>query len=409
MLKPPKKLNTFADIAQRISALGSEKWAIHVAAREQKAAGLDIIELTIGEPDIATDPELIEECYRSMLSGRTGYSNGRGEPELLKALERKYKKISAVNVTEKNFICFPGTQTALYATIMILAQTGDEVLVGDPCYATYEGIIRASGACVVSIPLRPEKGFIMQEKDIRETITPNSKILLLNTPHNPTGATLSKEDLESFRDLCEEKNLWVVCDEVYEDLIFNGEFISPLSIPGLAERTIIVSSISKSHAATGFRSGWVMACEEVIEKILPLAETMLFGNQPFIADMTAFALERPSKAADKMRIDYWRRANKVYSTLSKSSHLKPTLPQAGMFQFVEVTAKNIDADNLCWVLLKHALVAVMPGSAFGLQSKNYIRISLTVPDIILEEACVRINETLEKLNSGLDLIDFIND
>ncbi|HAI30533.1 MAG TPA: aminotransferase, partial [Thalassospira sp.] len=247
----------YAKITDRLAELGGAKWAVHNTARDREAEGAKIIELTIGEPDIPVDPALIDTCEASMRRGRTHYSNGRGEVGLLDALVEKYKPVWP-DVTPENILCFPGTQTALYTVMTALVDAGQGVLVGDPYYATYAGVIRASGAELQSVPLSIEHGFIMQPGDLRAAITKDSRVLLLNTPHNPSGALLDRATLVELGKIAIEHDLWIVCDEVYEDLVFEGTFASPLEIEELRDRTIVTSSISKTFAATGFRSGWAV-------------------------------------------------------------------------------------------------------------------------------------------------------
>ena len=165
----------YASVTNNLKNLGSEKWAVHLKARELIAAGNDVIELTIGEPDVSPEEDLINECIRSMQAGRTKYSNGRGESNLLIKLKLKYDKISHTPIAEENILCFPGTQTALYATMRSLVEEGDEVIVGDPLYATYEGIIRASGATMVPVPLLRKHNFILQAHDLEKAITARTK------------------------------------------------------------------------------------------------------------------------------------------------------------------------------------------------------------------------------------------
>ena len=154
-------------------------------------------------------------------------------------------------------MCLPGTQTALYAVLRALVGPGDEVLVGDPMYATYEGVVAATGATVVPVPLRPEHGFRMQAADVAARITPRTRVLFLNTPHNPTGAVLTRQDVRALGAVARAHDLWIVSDEVYEEMVFDGgAFASPLDEADLADRTVVIASISKSHAAPGFRSGW---------------------------------------------------------------------------------------------------------------------------------------------------------
>jgi arginine:pyruvate transaminase len=379
----------YASITDRLQNLGSEKWAVHAAARRMKAEGKPVIELTIGEPDVPPDPALLAEATRAMHAGRYRYSNGRGEPAVVAALVRKYQKRRS-DVTAENVLCFPGTQTALFSVMLGLVEAGDAVLVGDPLYATYEGVIRATGAEQVAVPLRPENGFHMKAADLEAAITPQCRVLLLNTPHNPTGAVLTAKEIAEIGAVCRKHDLWIVCDEVYEQLVFGATFASPFDNADLAERTIVVSSISKSHAAPGFRSGWAIGPAEFCARLLSVSETMLFGVQPFIADMTAYALDNPIATAATMRQSYKARAARFADALSRAPGLVPLPPEAGMFIVVDVSDTGMSGEDFAWALLNEELVAVMPGSSFGEGAAGFIRLSLTVPDAHIDEACRRI-------------------
>ncbi len=378
----------FSRITDRLADLGSGKWALHIRARELSRSGRDIIELTIGEPDLPIDPSLIAECQRAMNAGRYRYSNGRGEPAVVEAIAAKYRRRRA-DVTGENVMVFPGTQTALFAVMLGISEPGDGILVGDPLYATYEAVIRSTGAEPVYVPLRPEASFHMQADDLERAVTPACRVLLLNTPHNPTGATLTRAEIAAIGAVARRHDLWIVCDEVYEELVFGGDFASPFDDPDLAERTIVVSSISKSHAAPGFRSGWAVGPAEFTRHLLPVSETMLFGVQPFIADMTAYALSHPIATSATMRASYRTRADQIFSILSGASGLTPYRPEAGMFIVVDVSATGLDGEAFAWRLLEEEGVAVMPGASFGEQAKGFVRISLTVADARIEEACRR--------------------
>ena len=185
----------FASVTDRLADLGAAKWAVHFEARRRVAAGEPIIELTIGEPDTPAPQALIDTAIASLQARRIRYSGGRGEPSVLQAIAAKYSKRTGRTITTDNTAYMPGTQTALYAALAALAEAGNEVLVGDPLYATYEGVIRASGADIVLVPLDPANGFHLRAEDLEARITPRSRVLLLNSPHNPTGATLSREEI----------------------------------------------------------------------------------------------------------------------------------------------------------------------------------------------------------------------
>lgn len=389
----------YAAITDRLKDLGGDKWAIHNAARARMAKGEEVIELTIGEPDITPDPALIEECVTALRSGRTRYSNGRGEAGLVDALVETYRP-RMPDVGPENVLCFPGTQTALYAVFTALTSDGDGVLIGDPYYATYEGVVQASGAHVQPVPLHMEHDFELQPADLAAAITPDSRVLLLNTPHNPTGAVLTRDTLLALGELCIAHDLWIVCDEVYEALIFDGSFASPLEIEALRDRTIVVSSISKSHAATGFRSGWAIGPAEFARRLLPISETMLFGNQPFIADMTEAALRGDYPTAALLREALGRRAALVHGLVQQVPGLSSRLPAGGMFIMIDVSGTGLDGDAFATRLIEEHGVAVMPGSSFGNEGRNLVRVALTVPDADLREALSRMGTLSRSLLAG---------
>lgn len=389
----------YASITERLAGLGSGKWALHLQARAMVSAGVPVIELTIGEPDLPPDRALLDEASRAMYAGRIKYSNGRGEPAVVAALTEKYKRRRA-DVTESNILCFPGTQTALFAVMLGLVETGDEVLVGDPLYATYEGVVASTGAAIGTVPLRPENRFHLKAEYLEKAITPKSRVLLLNNPHNPSGAVLTRDEVKAIGEVCRRHDLWIVSDEVYEELTFGAEFHSPFDLPELAERTIAVASISKSHAAPGFRSGWAAGPAEFCDRLLPVSETMLFGVQPFISDMTALAVSQPFDTARVMRENYSRRAQIVADALAGSNVIKPLMPEGGMFILLDVGATGLDGEAFARRLLREKHVAVMPGSSFGEEARNFLRLSLTVPDDTLAEAVGRIADLGQEL-SGL--------
>lgn len=381
----------FAPVTDRLAGLGGAKWAVHARGRALRAAGHPIIELTIGEPDVAAPPALLQAAADAMMAGRMGYSDGRGEPALVRALAARYTARQGRVISPAQVMAFPGTQTVLYAVMQTLLGPGDEVLVGDPMYATYEGVIAATGATMVPVPLRPEAGFRMQAADVAARITPRTRVLFLNTPHNPTGAVLRADDLAALGALAVAHDLWIVCDEVYEEMVFDGvPFASPLSDPALADRVIVCASISKSHAAPGFRSGWCVGPEAFCVRALPLSETMLFGNQPFIADATAMAVSSPSPVAPGMVERFSRRAGVLADGLSGANGLHVHKPEAGMFALIDARETGMSGEDFAMALLDASGVAVMPGESFGRALAGWVRVSLTQPDDLIAEAARRI-------------------
>jgi arginine:pyruvate transaminase len=388
-----------ARILDRVAGLGSDKWRVHFQARQRLSRGESVILLTIGEPDEPTPSALVDAACAAMQAGRTGYSNGRGEPAALRALAARYSARTGRSVGVDQFIWVPGTQSALYLLLTGLVQDGDDVLLADPCYATYHGLVRATGARIVPVPLRPERGFRLDAEDLARAVTPATRAVFLNTPHNPTGAVLTREDVRAIGAVARAHDLWILSDEVYEALVFGpsargaggaAAFASPFDDADLADRTVVAASLSKSHAAPGFRAGWCAGPSEFIARLLPLAEAMLFGAQPFIQDMAVVALTSEHPVTATLRDAYARRAALVARWLGEVPGLVVHCPQAGMFVMIGVGGLGLDGEAFADRLLAEHAVAVMPGVAFGPTAKDMVRMSLTVPDAVLAEGCARI-------------------
>lgn len=387
----------YAAVTDQLAGLGSDKWILNTAAHKRAAQGHRILNLTIGEPDVPTPSSLIETACTSMQSGRTGYSNGRGEDSLLTALSARYSDRLGRPVGKDRFLCLPGTQTSLYLVFRALCEPGDEVILGDPMYATYEGLVRSSGATPVAVTLRPDSGFRLRAEDVEAAITPSTRVIFLNTPHNPTGAILRPEDLLALGELARKHDLWIVSDEVYGDLTHDQRiYTSALANPAFEDRTIVTASISKSHAAPGFRSGWAVGPAEFCTRALPLSETMLFGSQPFIADMTAQAVASPPELARSMAARMANRARIIRDALDGIAGMRVTLPEAGMFALVDIRALSNDSVAFALKLLETTDVAVMPGASFGTALEGWLRVALNASDDDTADACARIRGFAEE-------------
>ena len=381
----------YAPIADRLQGLGGAKWELSHAARTRIAAGVPTINLTIGEPDVGTPAALVDIAAAAMRAGRTGYSNGRGEGALLAALSARFSERMGRPFGPERFLCLPGTQTALYLALTTVTGPGDQVLVGDPMYATYEGLIRAPGAEPVAARLQPNANFRLQAHDLEPLITDRTRAILINTPHNPTGAVLTPDDLAAILDLAARRDLWVISDEVYTDLTHDG-VPAPSALGDAAHegRVIAVGSISKSHAAPGFRSGWLAASAAFCARALPVSETMLFGSQPFIADMTAQALSEPPLLARAMAARMARRAAILHQGLDGVAGLRLHRPQAGMFALLDHRTVAADSLDFARRLLAATGVAVMPGCSFGEGLRGWARLALNATDADTAEAARRI-------------------
>ena len=392
----------FAPISDRLSGLGAAKWAVHVEGLRRASLGESIILLSIGEPDLPPPASVIDKAASSMRSGRTRYAAGQGEPETLLAIADHLTRRSGFRVKPEQVLFTAGTQNGLCTALLTLVQAGDEVLVPDPYYATYEGLVAASGATFVPVPTLPEDNFHVTAKAIENAITSRTKVLLLNTPSNPTGAVLSVSEIDAIGEVCERHDLWIICDEVYADMTYDAPFCSPFDRPHLRDRTLAVSSISKSHALPGFRAGWVASHPDVTPRLILVAEAMLFGSQPFIEDALAVALNEKHPEVERLRVAFRERAETLIKSFEGSKAITARMPEGGMFVMLDVRKTKLTGEQFAWQLLKEKNVSVMPGESFGNGGAGHIRIALTVDSVILRDACERIRSLAEKLVAAVN-------
>jgi arginine:pyruvate transaminase len=380
-----------ANIAERLSGLGSDKWAVHIEGKRRAAAGENMIFLSIGEPDAAPPEAILDMAKKQMRPGRLHYSAGQGEESIREALSRHYTKQTGRPIGAEQFLFLPGTQTALFVAFTSILNEGDEVLLLDPYYATYEGVIRAPGGVPVAVPLDPDSGFHPNLAALEAAITPRTKALLLNSPSNPTGAVFTHDEIVAIGRLCRKHDLWIVSDEVYASLIYsNNVFSSPFFDPDLEERTIVTSSISKSHAIPGFRCGWIASSAEFCASALSISETMLFGSQAFLEDAAAFALDTHFPEIDSMRKSYEARAKTLVEGLKVCRSVSARMPEGGMFVMVDVRKTGLSGEAFARRLLAEHNVVTMPGESFGACGAGHLRVSLTVGKDQIAEAAKRI-------------------
>ena len=392
-MKPTPK--RFAPMSDRLSGLGAAKWAVHVEGLARASAGRHVTFLSIGEPDLPPPASVLDQAVASMRGGRLKYAAGQGEQVALDAIASHLSRRSGQEVSPEQIVYTAGTQNGLCTVLMTLVQTGDEVLVPDPYYATYEGLVAASGATFVSVPTLPEDGFHVTAKQIEAAITPRSRVLLLNTPSNPTGAVLSQNEIDEIGEVCERHDLWIVADEVYADLTYGAPFCSPFDRPQLRHRTLAVSSISKSHALPGFRAGWIAAPLEVTPRLVLVAEAMLFGSQPFIEDALAVALSQRHPEVERLSAAFRDRAYQLVSAFDGSTAAKARMPEGGMFIMVDIRETKMSGEEFAWKLINEHDIVVMPGESFGTGGAGHIRLSLTNDATVLREAGSRIRAAAE--------------
>jgi arginine:pyruvate transaminase len=388
----------FAKVTARVGGLGSDKWAVHIEGKRRAERGESLIFLSIGEPDLPPPVAIMDEANRQMRAGRIRYAEGRGEANSRRALARLYTQQTGRMIGENQFIYLPGTQTALYTAMMTVVEEGCEVLLADPYYATYEGVIAAAGGTPVPIRVDPDRGFHLTAAEVEKAVTPRTRALLMNSPANPTGAVLTRAEIEKIGKVCEAHDLWIISDEVYATMTYgNTVFASPFDVPDLEKRTVVVSSISKSHALPGFRCGWIAASPEFCDRCIPVAETMLFGSQPFLEDAMAFALDNHFPEVEAMKQAYEKRARALVKTLEGSKKVSARMPEGGMFVMIDVRRTGLSGEAFAWRLLDEEQVVTMPGESFGAGGSGHLRIALTVGVEEITEACSRIAALAERI------------
>jgi arginine:pyruvate transaminase len=382
----------FSALTQRITGDGAAAWQIHDRALAMREQGREVLLLSVGDPDFDTPPAIVEAAVASLRAGDTHYSDTRGLHALRASIARRHQQRCGQPVGAGHVTVLPGAQCAVFAVAQCLLDPGDEVIIAEPMYVTYEAVFGACGAKVVPVAVRPENAFRVEPADVARLITPRTRAMLLNSPNNPSGASLPLATWQALARLCIEHDLWLISDEVYSDLLYDGEHISPASLPGMAERTATLNSLSKSHAMTGWRIGWAIGPEPLAGHLGNLSLCMLFGLPDFVQRAAQVALERDLPEVARMREEYRQRRDLVCTALEGRAGLKPVRPDGGMFVMVDVRQTGLAAQAFAERLLDGYGVSVLAGEAFGPSAAGHIRIGLVVDQVQLADACRRIVE-----------------
>lgn len=387
----------FSDLTQRIAGDGAAAWDIHYRAIALQEQGHDILLLSVGDPDFDTPAPIVQAAIDSLLTGNTHYAEVRGKRALRESIARRHQQRSGQQVDADHVVVLSGAQCALFSVVQCVLNPGDEVIVAEPMYVTYEAVFGACGAVVIPVPVRSENGFRVLSEDVAARITPRTRALALNSPHNPSGASLSRSTWEALAELCIAHDLWLISDEVYSELLFEGEHISPASLPGMAQRTATLNSLSKSHAMTGWRVGWVVAPQALAGHLENLALCMLYGSPDFIQDAAVVALEAELPELEAMRQAYRQRRDLVCESLSACPGLRALRPDGGMFVMVDIRETGLSAQAFADRLLDRHGVSVLAGEAFGPSAAGHIRLGLVLGAAQLRDACQRIARCAHEL------------
>ena len=380
----------FSRLTERIGGRGAGAWSVHLEARRRREAGEDVILLTVGDPDQPPPQSVIEATVEALRAGRTGYSGILGFPALRAAIAARVERRTGRPCAPDNVAVVPGAQGGLFCALQCLAGPGDEVVAGEPLYATYEAVVGASGARLVTVPLSPERGFHPDLDRLAAAIGPKTRVIWINSPHNPTGAVMTREEVEAVAELCRRNDLWLLSDEVYEDLAFARPHTSAWSLPGMAERAVVVSSLSKSHAIPAFRLGWIVGPPELSEHLFHLLLCMTYGSPAFIQDGALAALREDLPEVAALHADYENRAAMFSARLAAAPGCRLSPPEGGMFVLLDVRGTGLGAGDFAQRLLEREGVAVLPCDGFGPSAAGHLRIALSAPEERLREAGERI-------------------
>lgn len=374
-------------------------WNIHHLALDMVRQGEKIIVLTVGDTDFPSPAAAVQAVTDSLSRGRTHYTESSGTRELRKAVADRHRLISGQSVAPDQVVITVGAQNALLTAALCLLDPGDEAIVPEPMYSTYPGTIASVGANAVSVPSSQTMRFHMSIDGIERAVTARTKAIFLANPNNPTGAVYTQTELRAVADICMRHDFWLVSDEVYSSLVYEGQHVSACSLPGMNERTVTIGSLSKSHAMAGWRLGWMIAPQALAAAATKLSGYSTYGIPTFIQDAAIIALEREPYATAGLKEAYERRRQLVCESLSGIDGVSPQWPEGGMFVMLDVSETGLTAYAFAEELLNRKQVAILPADAFGPSTASYLRINLGAPDVDLETATRRIAEFSRELRA----------
>ncbi len=381
--------------AERMSRLGTESaFEVLAKAKQIEASGRSMIHLEIGEPDFSTPDNIIESAYSAMRSGATHYTPAAGLPEVRAAIAESVSARAGVPVRADQVVVVPGSKNILHFLLLSCVEEGDEVILPDPGYPVYRSLTDFVGARARPIALREENGFGMDMDEFESMITPRTRLVIINSPQNPTGGVLSSEQLDRLAELAQRHDFLVLSDEIYSRICFS-ELPRPLwTRDGMAERTVVLDGLSKTYAMCGWRLGYGVMPRELAQRM----ETLMINTSSCAAAFTQLAaveaLRAPESevAVGQMVAEFRARRDQLVSGLNSVPGIRCHLPSASFYAFPNVEGTGIPSRELASRLLEEAGVAVLAGEAFGEAGRGYIRLAYTVGRPSLEKAVDRIRE-----------------
>ena len=394
-----------AELSARIRCIvgssGDDGWSVYYRARDLIAAGRPVVMLTVGDHDVKTDRAILDAMRASQLAGNLGYSVGEGSLALRTAIADRVTARTTTPATPRQIQVTPGGQAALYSSLVAVLEPGESsCVVLDPYYATYLQTVRAVGGRSILVPTLAEDDFQPDPARIEAALAPDTRAILINTPNNPSGAVYTRDRLDRIAELCRRRDLWLISDEVYDMQVHEGAHLSPRDLPGMAERTLVVQSLSKSHAMTGSRIGWLLGREDAIARVRELATTTTYGVPGYIQDAATFALTEGAAIEAEITARYRRRRDAVLATLGESEAVRARAPQGGMYLMLDIRPTGLSGIDFAARLLDEEEIAVMPGESFGQAAAGHVRVALTRPEAVLRDALERLAAFAERVRGN---------
>ncbi|MBT9165168.1 MAG: Aspartate aminotransferase [candidate division WS2 bacterium] len=386
--------------AKRMSNLGTEgAFEVLARARALEAQGKQVIHLEIGEPDFDTPANIKEAAYKAMLDGYTHYVPAPGIKEAREAIARYTGGLRGVEVLPEEIIITAGAKPVMYFAITALVEEGEEVIYPNPGYPIYESIINFVGAKSIPLPYLEESNFKPDLDLLKKLITPKTRMLIINTPHNPTGATMSMEELEEIANLVRGKNIWVMADEIYNRIAYGIPTPTPsiFSLPGMKDQTIIIDGFSKIYAMTGWRLGFGVAPKDVIAKMSTLSLNTYSHATAFVQMAGIEAIQGPQEGPAKMVEEFAIRREHFVKALNDIPGVKCVAPQGAFYVFPSFRGYNISSQELATRLLNEAGVAGLTGTAFGIYGQGHLRFSFANSLDNIKIAVEKIGDFLKNL------------
>ena len=382
-------------LADRMDHIGTET-AFEAAARARAlaATGRDVIHLHLGEPDFDTPPNIVEAAARALADGQTHYAPPPGVPIFREAIAADFSRRRGVEVSPDRVVVTPGAKPIMAYLMMALVGPGDEVIVPDPGFPIYESMTRFMGATPVPIPLRPERDFRLDLDELRSLITPRTRLLVFNSPQNPTGAVMTRSDIEGVAAIAMAHDLVVLADEIYSRILYEGEHVSILTVEGMEERTVVLDGLSKTYAMTGWRLGWGI----LPKPLVPVFERLLINTVSCTATYAQFAgaeaLNGPQDAVEVMVRELRARRELIVAGLNALPGVTAPMPHGAFYAFPDVSGTGLTGRTFADRILTEAGVSVLSGTAFGQQGIGSLRVSYANSQENLRQALTRISDFL---------------